>query len=266
MKYPVLLLHGMGFRDTGGKYWGRIPQTLKNAGYAVFFGGGDGCASIETNADTIAKNLEHALNETGAAKVNIIAHSKGGLEARYLASTMGLHTKIASITTISTPHHGSRTVDALLSCLPDHFIRFCCTVADAWFRALGDKQPDCYRAICTFKTKDAACFNENNPDKPGILYQSYAFVMKHCWSALSIWLPSLVVYYFEGKNDGLLAPAAVRWRNFRGIVRGNAGRGISHADEVDLHRKPMTRRQGNGVSDITDFYLAVARDLEEKGL
>lgn len=33
MKYPILLVHGMGFRDDRKiGYWGRIPDVLKNNG------------------------------------------------------------------------------------------------------------------------------------------------------------------------------------------------------------------------------------------
>ena len=45
-------------------------------------------------------------------KFNIIAHSQGGLDARYLATVLGESHRIASITTISTPHHGTVVSDA----------------------------------------------------------------------------------------------------------------------------------------------------------
>ena len=39
-RYPILLVHGTGFRDVKGiSYWGRIPKALKAHGAAVFFGG-----------------------------------------------------------------------------------------------------------------------------------------------------------------------------------------------------------------------------------
>ena len=78
-------------------------------------------------------------------------------------------------------------------------------------------------------------------------------------------VPGAVVRLFEGPNDGLLAPRAVMWTNFRGIVTGNSNRGISHCDEVDMRRKKLTKRQGEGISDITDFYIGVVNDLRDKG-
>ena len=85
LKYPVMLVHGFGFRD--GKrinYWGRIPKLLEEKGCAVFYGKQDSSGTIEDNALFLKERIEEILRETDAKKVNLIAHSKGGLEARYL--------------------------------------------------------------------------------------------------------------------------------------------------------------------------------------
>ena len=37
-KYPVFLIHGMGFRDGKIVYWGRIPHMLRKWGADVYFG------------------------------------------------------------------------------------------------------------------------------------------------------------------------------------------------------------------------------------
>lgn len=109
MKYPILLVHGMGFRDNRSiGYWGRIPQRLEENGFEVYLSGQDSNGSIESNAKKVSDSIDRILNAKNAEKVNIIAHSKGGLEARYIASTLGYSGKIASITTLSTPHNGSK--------------------------------------------------------------------------------------------------------------------------------------------------------------
>lgn len=259
------MMHGMGFRDDSlFCYWGRIIGKLKKAGYKIYLGGGDSCGSIESNAKFVAEKFDKILEETGAEKLNIIAHSKGGLEARYLASTLGYGEKIASITTLSTPHNGSKTVDVLMH-FPTVLIKIGCVFTNIWFRILGDKKPDTYSAINSFKTASAQKFNSENPDVKGIYYQSYAFVMKHIFSDVFMWLPSLVVWIIEGQNDGLLTPDAAKWTNFRGVVQSNTGRGISHADEVDMRRHRLSKKSGDGVSDITDFYLQIVKELDEKG-
>ena len=259
------MVHGMGFRDRKiFCYWGRIPKALKSLGAQVYFGGQDSNGALEGNAQVVAKRIDEILAETGSEKVNIIAHSKGGLESRYLISTLGYGDKVASLTTISTPHHGSKTVDLLMK-IPQWLVcggSFC---VDLWFGLLGDKHPRTYKAICSFKTDVAEAFNLANPDDPQVYYQSYAFVMKSPFSDLTMFLPSLVVGLIEGENDGLLSPATAKWGEFNGVYRGNGHRGISHADEVDMRRLPLTRKKGNGISDIIDLYKDILLDLMKRG-
>ena len=265
MKYPILLIHGMGFRDDGKiGYWGRIPVALEKQGYKVLLSSQDSNGSIKSNALQIAARFDSLLKKHHADKVNIIAHSKGGLEARYLVSTLGFADKIASVTTLSTPHNGSETVDKLMK-IPKPIIKAGCKVTDLWFRLLGDREPDTYGAICSFQTSAAEEFNEQNPDDKSVYYQSYAFTMKNASSDIFMLFPNLVVKHFEGENDGLLSPKSVKWTNFRGIIRGLGNRGISHCDEVDMRRKKI-KISLNGIEvDIVDFYLDIAENLEREG-
>ena len=265
LKYPVLLVHGMGFRDRKSFcYWGRISKTLKSMGAHVYFGGQDSNGSLEDNAKHVAKRIDEILTETGAEKLNIIAHSKGGLESRYIISTLGYGDKIASLTTISTPHHGSKTVDFLMK-TPQWLVRAASFCVDLWFGLLGDKRPRTYRAICLFKTDVAEAFNRENPDDPRVFYQSYAFAMKSPFSDMTMFLPSLVVGWIEGENDGLLTPETAKWGEFKGICHGNGRRGISHADEVDMRRRPLSRKSGEGIADITELYQGILQDLMKCG-
>lgn len=264
-KYPILLVHGMGFRDRKiFCYWGRIPKVLKSLGAQVYFGGQDSNGALEDNAKHVAKRIDEILAETGAEKVNIIAHSKGGLESRYIISTLGYADKIASLTTISTPHHGSKTVDLLMK-TPQWLVRAGSFCVDLWFGLLGDRHPRTYRAICLFKTDVAEAFNRENPDDTRVFYQSYAFAMKSPFSDLTMFFPSLVVGWIEGENDGLLTPQTAMWGEFKGICRGNGCRGISHADEVDMRRWRLSRKTGEGISDITDLYQDILQDLVKRG-
>lgn len=266
LRYPILLAHGMGFRDDGLiGYWGRIPRALEEMGCRVFLGHQDSNADIETNGAMLLARIDEALAETGAGKVHIIAHSKGGLDSRYAISTLGAGDRVASLTTLATPHHGSKTIDRIMK-LPGPLMRFGCLLADGWFRLLGDRSPRTWQVLRSFTTEAAAAFNAANPDDGRVLYQSYAFVMRSPFSDMLMWLPNLVVGRIEGENDGLLPPDAVKWGEFRGVLRSNGRRGISHCDEIDLRRRHLTRAQGDGVSDIVDLYVQIVEGLRERGL
>ncbi len=265
LKYPLLLVHGMGFRDSKVfNYWGRIPSTLQKMGVKVFYGNQDSNASVETNALMIKKRIEEILQATGCEKVNIIAHSKGGLDCRYAISSLGMGPKVSSLTTISTPHNGSKTVDLLLK-LPDFLVKIAGKCTDVFYTIIGDKKPSSYEVFHTFTTKGAEVFNTNNPDCETVYYQSYAFVMKNPLSDIFMWFPNLVVSIIEGENDGLLTPRATKWTNFKGVYKGNGNRGISHCDQVDMRRHRLTKKKGNDVSDICEFYKNIVEELVNMG-
>lgn len=255
----------MGFRDNRFiGYWGRIPKALKEMGCDVHFGYQDSNADIETNSKHLAERINHILKETGAEKVNIIAHSKGGLDSRYAISSLNMGDKVASLTTISTPHHGSKSIDLLMK-FPRPLVKFGCACTDLWFRILGDKKPSTYNVLRSFTTDEATKFNDENPDYPEVLYQSYAFVMKKPSSDIFMWLPNIAVKLIEGENDGLLTPASVQWGTFRGVYSGTGRRGISHCDEVDMRRRPLSKKEGDGVSDIVNIYKEIVANLAENG-
>lgn len=265
LKYPVLLVHGMGYRDNRYlNYWGRIPARLEEMGCQVYYGGQDSNGTVETNGAHLAQRIQEIIKQTGAPRLNVIAHSKGGLDMRYTISSLQMSRYVASLTTISTPHHGSLTVDRLLR-LPEPLVRLAAGCWDIWLRICGDKDPDAYEVFHSFTTQAAESFNRSNPDAPDVYYQSYAFVMKHIWSDMFMILPAAVVRFFEGPNDGLLTPQSVMWTNFRGVIKSSSHRGISHCDEVDMRRRRLTRRQGAGISDITDLYADLVKDLRDRG-
>ena len=264
-KYPILLIHGMGARDRKRlSYWGRIPTALRKNGAKVFFGGQDSNGSLETNAKTLCGAVERVIAETGSEKLNIIAHSKGGLEARYMISCHGLADRVASLTTLSTPHHGSITMDYVMK-LPKVLLKIGSAIADIWFRILGDEEPDTYSCLELFTTACAERFNANTPDADGVYYQSYSFVMNKWYSDLAMAFSYMVVRFFEGENYGHLAPRATSWTNFRGIYRGAGARGVSHCQQVNLARNRLNITDGEKIMDITEFYVNLAEELKESG-
>lgn len=265
-KYPIVLIHGAGFRDLKWPvYWGRIPSTLKAEGAEIYYGLQDCWASIETNAEAIAARIGEILHETESGKVNIIAHSKGGLDARMAASSFGCGDKIASITTVATPHHGSKTIDRLFL-LPRSLWNLTAFAVNNWIRIVGDKKPDFLELCEGFTTERMRVFNEENPDVPGIYYQSFACVMSHPLSDINLSTANFVLTRLEGENDGLVSAASAQWgENFQ-ILRSPSLRGISHLDAIDFRRAPFCRRPGAGASDICSFYIDLVADLKRRGL
>ncbi len=264
-KYPILLVHGAGFRDLKVPvYWGRIPNVLKSHGALVYFGEQDCWASVETNAHALCKRIDAILKETGAEKINIIAHSKGGLEARMAASSLGYGEKIASVTTIGTPHRGSKTFTKFLRA-PRMVFSIAAFAVNNWIRLVGDKKPDFQRVCEEFAVSHMERFNAENPDVPGVFYQSVAGVMKHPFSDINLSTACFVLNRIEGPNDGLVSAESATWGERCIRICGNTRRGISHLDEIDLRRMAFSHKTGQDVRDITDFYVELVHDLKNRG-
>jgi len=262
-KYPIILVHGAGFRDRTFlvvNYWGRIPAALERNGAQVFYGGTDAWGSIENNAARLQRSVERALAETGAEKVNIVAHSRGGTEARYMISSLGMASKVASLTTISTPHHGSNTIDTYLR-LPAPLRWLIALPVNAVYFMLGDAWPLFHESVGSFSPAYMAAFNRQNPNARGVYYQSYAARMTDVFSDFFLSPPFLAVSWFDGPNDGLVSVESAKWGSYRGELVG-----LSHASTVDYRRArtPLTHG-GNSYSDITDFYVAMAAELKAMG-
>lgn len=269
-KYPVLLVHGTGFRDRAFcNYWGGIPGLLEKHGASIFYSNHDAWANIEDAASQIADTLKTVLKETECEKVNIIAHSKGGIDVRYAISKLGLEDKIASVTMISSPNHGSKTLDKLFSIFGEWLFKFLAVFVNLWFKILGDKKPDFFRATKQFCSSYMESFNKEITDSPSILYQSFAGKMKNPFSDIFMCFMNFVMKFCDGENDGLVSVESAKWANFRGVIEGQKFLGISHAHEVDAYRTNPKIKEADGLpknsKTIRDFYINLIAELKEKG-
>lgn len=258
-KYPCLLVHGVGFRDFHYfNYWGRIPRELVRNGARVYYGHQEAWGTVEDNGQILKDKILDILKTTGAGKVNIIAHSKGGLDARYVISGLSMEDYIASLTTINTPHRGSMLVD-FLKHLPDGLYRRICGMIDVYFGRLGDRKPDAYRASYQLSCVYAKEFNGLYPDSEKVYYQSYASLMKSGFSSKLLCIPYWILKALDAPNDGLVTADSAKWGNFKGVIRNSKLHGISHGDIIDLTRMDYPD------FNVTEFYIQLLTELKEMG-
>jgi triacylglycerol lipase len=287
-RWPLLFVHGVGFHDSGRyRYWGRVPETLTDYGACVRYGFQDSWGTYESNARALRAALLGTVAQTGCEKVNIIAHSKGGLDARVLASMEDCAPRIASITTIASPHAGSRTMDAIMR-IPTPLLKVAALPVNGFFRLMGDETPDLYTVCSQLTTNAMRGFNEAHPVADSLFCQSYAVVMNRASDDAVMALSYLVVRHFDGPNDGLVALASAPFGEFKGVIgsavprdavgRGVSERGISHTDVIDLKRRPLKKRGRHAERtaavlntedtpfDIVDWYVHLVADLKARGL
>ena len=183
-KYPILMVHGIFFRDWQViNYWGRVPNELIRNGAEVYYGKQQSANKVSVSATEVAERIKEVIAETGAEKVNIIAHSKGGLDSRYAISHLGMDKYVATLTTINTPHYGCKFVDMLLGKIPESIQSFVDRKYNKLFTALGDKDPSFLDGVYDLTYKNCSELNASTPDSQLVSYRSVMSKMNSIRSA-----------------------------------------------------------------------------------
>ena len=250
-RYPIVLLHGQGgFVDILGiNYYYGVQDDLRERGYVVYSPGVAALGSVEGRARELAPQIDAILAETGAAKVNLVGHSMGGLDARYLISTMGYGDRVASLSTMSSPHHGSVVADIVHGLIPGPQQELIDILVDDLNWSV-----DTLRDVTTSYTTEQ--FNPANPDDPRVYYQSWAGVTGILEGDIPnvILAPIAAIHRpFDGPNDGMVSSRSARWGDFHGTVPADHYAEVGH---------PLGL---NGLFQHDEFFRDLARDLRDMG-
>ncbi len=262
-RYPLLLVHGVFFRDFEHlNYWGRIPEELEKNGARIFYGEHNSAAAVEDSARELEKRILAIVKETGCDKVNIIGHSKGGLDARAAIALTSAGDHVASLTTINTPHRGCEFADFLLHEIPEGQQKLIADQYNSVAAKLGDTDPDFLAAVYDLTHEKCLARNEKVLDDPRVFYQSVGSVLKGASSGqFPLNFTYHLVKYFDGENDGLVGAGSFEWgESLRMIRNGDVKRGISHGDVIDLNRENIPG------FDVREFYVQLVKELKDKGL
>ncbi|RMZ77138.1 hypothetical protein DV737_g4492, partial [Chaetothyriales sp. CBS 132003] len=265
-KHPIVLAHGLlGFDELrlagkwfpGVQYWRGIREALEQKGIEVITTTVPTTGSIEERALVLHEQIK---TKAPGKDVNIIAHSMGGLDSRYLISSIRpTEFKVLSLTTIATPHRGSSAADML-------------------FRDIGaDNVASLYRLLSRLKIDTGAfaqltCeyvqdkFNPAVPDDRQVRYFSYgASATPHVLSIFR--LSHDLMEVIEGPNDGLVSVRSSKWggpQGYKGTLMG-----VTHLDLINWTNRfkrlaanaALIRPNFNAVA----FYLAIVDMLAKEG-
>ena len=255
-KYPIVLAHGVAIRE--GRIWkafGRIGKILREAGYVVYTANTDGFGTIENNAEQLKAQIEEILNKEGVDKVNIVAHSKGGLDAKYMMNQLDMASSVASLTTLCTPHKGSRMATWIYS-KPRWITKFIAFWLNFWYRIWGDKHPD---ALTVCKQLQLNTDDEQTALKvpDGVYCQSYSSKMQRSRDDYLMSVPHcLARHWGETETDGLVTTESAKFAEYRGDCMEGS---FSHTELVDLSMIKKKRMK------VYAFYLTLCQDLAERG-
>ena len=260
-KYPLLLVHGVFFRDSKYlNYWGRIPAELEKNGAIIYYGNQQSAASVADCGKEISERISKIVQKTGCEKVNIIAHSKGGLDCRYAISKFCADKWVASVTTINTPHRGCLFAEYLLSKLPENSRNLIAQEYNLALKKLGDNNPDFLAAVNDLTVSSCKKRNETIVDVPGVFYQSVGSKLNKATSGkFPLNFSYHLVKHFDGLNDGLVSTDSFAWGEISTLLTVSGSRGISHGDMIDLNRDNIDE------FDVREFYVNLVHDLKNRG-
>ena len=254
-KYPVVLVHGLAAKTFPFiNAFGSIPRFLQKHGLTVYVPNHDGVGTIVSNAGQLRAEIEAICQTHSCEKVNLIAHSKGGLDARYMISILSMGSRVASLTTLSTPHHGSR-LSSLLLRLPNWVIHPLSFFINGFYRLFGDQHPDILSAAHELTDSAMNHFNASVPNDPAVYYQSYAsHASKE--NAFLVYLPYQLSRYCEqDATDGLVSVSSSHWGDYQGQING-------HPNHMQMIALTFSKKKRQAVGN---FYLDIITQLRDKG-
>lgn len=238
--YPIVLIHGIARfdilaeimrrlhvpgLDNRFQYFNGIAPHLKENGFEhVFAPNVDFAGSSALRAAQLKTAVDFFLGETGADKVHIIGHSMGGLDTRAMIVDLKMADRVASLTTIGTPHNGTVLADHLINGGGDDLIRN----LQKFIKLDLNGAHDLTETAC-------AELNERTADdeaKNGVFYQTYS---SH-EDKDRIFAPLVPSFKFilenHGPNDGLVPVDSQAWTNERIAADGTK-------KEIEQHQFPF---------------------------
>jgi triacylglycerol lipase len=276
MTYPIVLAHGVCRFDF---FWGDFLSTDNNddpkidllhyfkgvrtmfmsKGFAAFHSKVSWAADVNTRAEDLKRNILAVLQQTSAAKVNIIAHSMGGLDARHMMfNDRGqgvIHQRVASLTTISTPHWGTPFADCGLENLPA--IVSLASKVGLDLHAL----PDLTVPACTAFNQDPEVQQFEHACDGPILFQTYAGRQHMLGVFDPLKVPFHIIEKVEGENDGLVSVKSATWQDrfYKGTLDET-----DHLNELgwyDFAQHWVHESPDKVLARIHEFYAGIAGGL-----
>lgn len=277
---PIVLVHGLlGFDSLLGivDYFHGIPGELRDGGAKVFIVDVSQANSSTLRGEQLIRQLDTLKALHGVSKFNLIGHSHGGPTARYVASVRP--DLVASVTTVGSPHTGSKTADLIRTVAPKGSVQE--TITAGFINALstfvgflsGSAKPqDSLAALGSLTTAGAATFNAQHPQgKPssacgqganlvnGIRYYSLGgtSVLTNVLDASDALMAAGALAFGFEQNDGLVGQCSSHWGT---VLRDDYG--WNHLDEVNQ----LVGLRGLFSSSPKSVYRSQANRLKVLGL
>jgi triacylglycerol lipase len=259
-KYPLVFHHGfMGGAKVG--HFKGVEAHFQKHGCKVYLTEVAAVQASEYRAGQLKEQIEKILVEAGAEKVHVVAHSQGGLDARWAISKLGLGDRVASLSMLGTPNRGTQLADLSIK----NSGPFAKTALSAMLNFMGKaansstSDPDTEAAVNSLTVAYVeGTFNPQAPDVPGVIYQSWGGATgagSGDQTKALLKLSAGVLSVMEGANDGVVSVKSATWGEYKGTVPAD------HMDLIgyQLMDTPPAFRH-------LEFLDRLVKGLAEKGL
>jgi triacylglycerol lipase len=249
---PVVLVHGLfGFDRIG------VPGAKLD----YFRGIAEHLSSLGCQAHTVrlprarsvperAGNLVELIAKLPHERVDVIAHSLGGLDARYALAHLGLASRVRALVTVGTPHRGTALAD-LVDAGP-------LGVARRAISSLGVP----LHAFDWLSTSELAKFNRDIPDASGVRYASVVAGIRD--EATPVPLPLVAPHAYlrrvAGANDGLVPMSSQYWGETLAEIEAD------HYAQIGWRLSPRITFDALGLYAFVVARLGDAPEIRQPGL
>jgi triacylglycerol lipase len=107
---PVIIVAGTSANQPlADVFYSAMATRLRGDGYRPYIFGlpGGGFGDIGDTAAALAAFADQVRAQTGAARVDLIGHSQGGLVGRYYIKNLGGAAEVDSMISLGAPHYGT---------------------------------------------------------------------------------------------------------------------------------------------------------------
>tara|TARA_R110002050_G_scaffold233390_1_gene369257 strand:- start:13499 stop:14347 length:849 start_codon:yes stop_codon:yes gene_type:complete len=259
VRHPIFLCHGFG---AVGSLVKPSPlhdpcMLMREHGIIAFAPNIVPYASIETRANNWVGLINQVCEQYQVEKLNVVAHSMGGLDMRHALAHSDCANKVASLTTVATPHHGTYLADFILK-TPEKITEKLGEVVN-WFgnNVYPAEKSDALNSVEQLTRKYVQeTFNPSTPT-PNIPIFSYsAAVGKGTDFSLNpvFLFQNGHIYDKEGLNDSFVSIESATWGEHLGTIA------LSHMNQINVQVSKENKPK------YFDFWIGVAKMLREKGL
>lgn len=258
-KYPIFLCHGYG---AIGSVINSGPlhdpcMEIRGHGIPAIAPNIVPYARIETRAENWVRLIRNFCKEHRYEKVNVVAHSMGGLDMRCALTKTNIADRVESLTTITTPHHGSSLADLILKA-PELLTEKLSVMFD-WFgdnmypKTKSDALGSLEQLTRAYTTE---VFNPDHPNLDEVAYYSYsAGVGKGTDYSINpvLKFQNNQIYEKEGPNDAFVSVESAKWGTHLETVP------LSHLSQIHVQMNKESQKI------YEQFWLNVLKKLAENG-